>query len=450
LSFFACQSDLTVLEPLTPSQNQSTKAETLDAKRWFEANQQVIPIGEEAMKMAINFREIQPNWQTAARHGRGIEVDFVMGNKKIFPQNKQEDGKQGRVHLLLMKSRDKGYVPYLIYYLPSKDFVGNIDRIHYGNYLKGAYKGDVVYNRIGATNFRCLRIEGTKIVRTGIGKMPNPNKPEGSCFTGWLCFYIQVWDSNKNEWVTVLADCEPGYEWCDDCDPGNVDAKPEYCYQPCDVSNPDRPVYCEIDCNPANSTQPAYCTDECDMSNPSRPPTCDGGDECAGPNPPTFCNGGGDDHKTVDDEEDLPFYGDTCPSSFNYSQVGNAYRCQVDKVSHAYLYIDNHFNPHETWLSLNSMCINVPMGNLTPQQAADKTAQAIDAAREAVRDDYTNAMNSGADFDVYAKTQLHFQNALTVFFMGNCSVELTSCQSGVTPTNNQFEFFGLCLNAWHH
>jgi hypothetical protein len=277
LSFFACQSDLTLSEPITPSSNQSAKAETSDAKRWFEANQQLIPIGEEALKMPVSFRDIKPDWQTAARHGRGIEVDFVIGNKKIFPQSNQEGGKQGRVHLLLMKSGNKGYVPYLIYYLPSKDFVGNIDKIHYGNYLKGAYKGVVAYNRIGATTFRCLGIEGSKIVRRGNGKMPNPNKPEGTCYKGYFCHYIEVWDNIELKWVQVLGSCEDVFEWCDDCDSGNLDPKPQWCDSPCDIANPDRPAHCFEECDPSSPIRPTYCDDECSPTNPNRPPTCDGG-----------------------------------------------------------------------------------------------------------------------------------------------------------------------------
>lgn len=276
LVFVACQRDFNAAPLENADKPLTAKVEA--AKKWFEAQQEIEGPTVQLMK---------PQWNKAFSVHNVVEVPFMLEGKFRVPSLYKDLRRQGRQRLVIYDNGKAERTAYIINYMPSETFQGNITDINAINFRYKKFSGRLAVYSLKKLSFGQFVYENGRFQerRSEItGTVANLLGAEAEC------------ESSVEYECTILNGClfcsDVVVITCDriDPDPCNGATPPSWCgADPCNSASP--PSWCSNDpC--ASSNPPPYCSgnDPCDGPNP--PPYCGGGDPCSGPNPPPECNGG--------------------------------------------------------------------------------------------------------------------------------------------------------------
>ncbi len=243
LSFFACQGDLTQLEPL----NQSAKAETLDAKKWFDKNY------DQPVLHDLKSRKIEPLWETALVSYKGIEVLFLEKSLLISPKLGESLNNSGKRRLRFVK-KGTDYDISIVSYLPSEEFKGDIQNIVLNNYKKSKFAGLIIHENISdSVNIRLWLVKDGNVSKSIASKIHKNRDVKECCISYQICRETKVcWTiDGVFTCVDLASDCDYTYD-CSLCDNGNTTCQDYPCI--CDPNGPGCDPNCQepdpCNCNP--------------------------------------------------------------------------------------------------------------------------------------------------------------------------------------------------------
>ncbi len=171
---------------------------------------------------------IIPLWENAVRLKNFVEVPYTLNSKLPRPKVGKDIFKnQGRERLLITTSGAKFEV-FIIKYLPSSSFKGEIKKINSENVLSTNFDGNVSLQKVGEPNIRIWNIKNGKISkRSNISKVSDKRNARTS--STYVC---EQWSQDTDwfqmingEWIYTNTTTEYGEtcSWVDDNSGGNND-----------------------------------------------------------------------------------------------------------------------------------------------------------------------------------------------------------------------------------
>jgi hypothetical protein len=205
LTFFACKQDLQ-LNPETVGLSTEVQA----AKVFFEKNN--FPI-------LSDFKGIQPLWEKTKIFGDVVEIPYTKDGKLPIPQISNElNENMGRKKLVLVKKLEGYYETYLLSYLPSSNFKGDVKNVNVRNLLAEKFDGIISYQRWNERELNNWYYAGGELTVKKIARIVSkdtPMKEDSEC--GWYeqCtnwYQKSTWPGGGTEYVLVGRTCIESYE----------------------------------------------------------------------------------------------------------------------------------------------------------------------------------------------------------------------------------------------
>ena len=139
LSFFACQQDLQ--EPT--NQSQVTSGRNIQAaKVWLDNYQK-----SDAVDASSKFKRMEPQWNEAIAVGNVVEIPIKIDGDFNVPSLNNDLTHLGKQRLVIYDKGIKGKIAYVLDYMPSKTFSGDIEKVDATNFRTKRFDGIIaVYN----------------------------------------------------------------------------------------------------------------------------------------------------------------------------------------------------------------------------------------------------------------------------------------------------------------
>jgi hypothetical protein len=224
------------------------------AKIWYNKKVATKSLGN------LDSTGLTPLWQQAKTYGNRVEIPVLFkGKMSRMSTEKGDTNHLGKKRLILYRYNDNYYDSYLVDYIPSKKFTGDVQRISVMNYSKQKFDGKILISNLNNKPIGCYDI--TNGARSPFRKIASRAESSGFQLSGgsWFCdsFFDYVCTSFAVDEYVVNSLCEWQLVeyciWIEDAGGGG--------WSPC--NDPLPPTYCDNDpCN--DPVPPPSCTSESD------------------------------------------------------------------------------------------------------------------------------------------------------------------------------------------
>lgn len=175
--------------------------------------------------------KITPLWEGAIYLKNFIEVPYLFDGKLPRPQAQKGGIKnQGRERLLI-STQGAEFKMYIVRYIPSSSFKGDINKINSQNFKEQKFDGVVTLKKVGEEGFETFKVRNGKIVKQTKVTKSNSKKNGRTSSSYYVC---ELWAQNTHyyqrlengELIYMYTETEYGQD-CFYFDDGNGDGPGE-------------------------------------------------------------------------------------------------------------------------------------------------------------------------------------------------------------------------------
>lgn len=142
--------------------------------------------------MTIENGRLTWGWKDAMYFSDFYEVPFELNGKVPRPKSQKTGIIQGRSHLLISR-KPKDNIVFVVKYIPSKDYKGNINTVNSQNFSTVKFDGIITLSKIGENTIRVMEINDGKVIKSSKHKKASVQTNAGARISG-CTFWEQVTD----------------------------------------------------------------------------------------------------------------------------------------------------------------------------------------------------------------------------------------------------------------